>query len=81
VNLDLALAGMRKQAEQETARKENQAVFLRLHVHDDTIEHADIAEPFATLTTPSLPHELGHGAASTTRPPSLPTAAVQIRIK
>jgi hypothetical protein len=35
-------------------RQWNQAPFLRLHVHDDTIKHADIAEPFATLTTPDL---------------------------
>jgi site-specific DNA recombinase len=41
-------------------RQWNQALFLRLHVHDDTIEHADIAEPFATLTTPTLPDELDH---------------------
>jgi hypothetical protein len=45
-------------------RQWNQALFLRLHVHDDTIEHAGIAEPFATLTTPTLPNELDHRAAS-----------------
>lgn len=39
-------------------RQWNQALFLRLHVHNDTIQHADIAEPFATLTTPTLPDEL-----------------------
>jgi site-specific DNA recombinase len=59
-------------------RQWNQALFLQLHVHDDTIQHADIAEPFATLTTPTLPAELDHHAA---RAPSLLTAAVQIRIK
>jgi hypothetical protein len=41
-------------------RQWNQALFLRLDVHDNTIEHADIAEPFATLTTPTLPDELDH---------------------
>lgn len=41
-------------------RQWNQALFLRLHVHDATIQHADIAEPFATLTTPTLPDELDH---------------------
>jgi hypothetical protein len=41
-------------------RQWNQALFLRLHVHDQDIEHAEIAEPFATLTTPSLPDELDH---------------------
>jgi site-specific DNA recombinase len=49
-------------------RQWNQALFLRLHVHNDTIEHADIAEPFATLTTPTLPDELDHHAASTNTP-------------
>jgi site-specific DNA recombinase len=49
-------------------RQWNQALFLRLHVHDDTIEHADIAEPFATLTTTSLTHELDHDAAGTNTP-------------
>ena len=39
-------------------RQWNQALFLRLHVHDQNIEHAEIAEPFATLTTPSLPDQL-----------------------
>jgi site-specific DNA recombinase len=39
-------------------RQWNQALFLRLHIHDQDIEHAEIAEPFATLTTPSLPDEL-----------------------
>ncbi|HEX5309016.1 MAG TPA: hypothetical protein VFW38_08040 [Solirubrobacteraceae bacterium] len=33
-------------------RQWNQALFLRLDVHDENIEHADIAEPFATLTAP-----------------------------
>lgn len=49
-------------------RQWNQALFLRLHVHDDTIEHADIAEPFATLTTPTLPDELDRHATSTNTP-------------
>jgi site-specific DNA recombinase len=53
-----------KNAPGHLRRQWNQALFLRLHVHDDTIEHADIAEPFATLTTPTLPHELDHDAAS-----------------
>ncbi|MGH2879243.1 MAG: recombinase zinc beta ribbon domain-containing protein [Steroidobacteraceae bacterium] len=35
-------------------RQWNQALFLRLHVHDTNIEHADLAEPFATLTAPDL---------------------------
>jgi site-specific DNA recombinase len=39
-------------------RQWNQALFLRLHVHDQNIEHAEIAEPFATLTPPTLPDEL-----------------------
>jgi len=41
-------------------RQWNQALFLRLLVHDQDIQHAEIAEPFATLTTPSLPDELDH---------------------
>jgi hypothetical protein len=52
-------------------RQWNQALFLRLHVHDDTIQHADIAEPFTTLATPNLPNELDdHGpqAASMNTP-------------
>ncbi len=39
-------------------RQWNQALFLRLLVHDQDIEHAEIAEPFATLTVPTLPDEL-----------------------
>ena len=39
-------------------RQWNQALFLRLLVHDQDIQHAEIAEPFATLTTPSLADEL-----------------------
>jgi chromosome segregation ATPase len=49
-------------------RQWNQALFLRLHVHDDTIEHADIAEPFATLTAPTLPDALDRHATSTNTP-------------
>lgn len=52
--------------------------FLRLHVHDDTIEHADIAEQLATLTTPTLPHELDHhehGSREAARSANTPTAA------
>ena len=41
-------------------RQWNQALFLRLLVHDQDIQHAEIAEPFATLTTPSLADELDH---------------------
>jgi chromosome segregation ATPase len=41
-------------------RQWNQALFLRLLVHDQDIQHAEIAEPFATLTTPSLPDELDY---------------------
>ena len=41
-------------------RQWNQALFLRLHVHDQDIQHAEIAEPFATLTTPTLPDHLDH---------------------
>ena len=68
-------------------RQWNQALFLRLHVHDQDIQHAEIAEPFATLTTPSLPDELDNpstshaNAAQANTTPPLSTATVQIRIK
>jgi hypothetical protein len=32
----------------------------RFRERDQDIEHAEIAEPFATLTTPTLPDELDH---------------------
>lgn len=35
-------------------RQWNHAFFLRLHVHDGNIQHADLAEPFATLTAPDF---------------------------
>jgi site-specific DNA recombinase len=41
-------------------RQWNQALFLRLHVHDQDIQHAEIAEPFATLTNPTLATALDH---------------------
>ncbi len=41
-------------------RQWNQALFLRLHVHDQDIQHAEIAEPFATLANPSLATTLDH---------------------
>ncbi len=41
-------------------RQWNQALFLRLHVHDQDIQHADIAEPFATLANPTLATALVH---------------------
>jgi hypothetical protein len=60
-------------------RQWNQAFFLRLHVHDQDIRHADIAEPFATLTAPSLPHALNshqpRGSRRTTRRNAHPTTA------
>lgn len=39
-------------------RQWNQALFLRLLVHDKDIHEAEIAEPFATLATPGLADEL-----------------------
>jgi site-specific DNA recombinase len=39
-------------------RQWNQALFLRLLVHDDDIGQAEIAEPFATLAKPGLAAEL-----------------------
>ncbi len=41
-------------------RQWNQALFLRLHVHDQDIQHAEIAEPFATLANPTLTTALDH---------------------
>jgi site-specific DNA recombinase len=41
-------------------RQWNQALFLRLLVHDQDIQQAEIAEPFATLATPNLANELDH---------------------
>ncbi|MGH3991134.1 MAG: hypothetical protein ACRDSN_01560, partial [Pseudonocardiaceae bacterium] len=36
-------------------RQWNQALFERLLIYDDRVEEADVAEPFATLSDPSLP--------------------------
>ncbi len=40
-------------------RQWNQALFERLLVHDDRIDQAEVAEPFATLANPELPLQLG----------------------
>ena len=45
-------------------RQWNQALFERLLVHDDRIEEAEIAEPFATLADPDLPRQLNSRATS-----------------
>lgn len=58
-------------------RQWNQALFERLLVHDDRIEKAEVAEPFATLTDPDLPQKLD-GTATRAKPPP-PRAAVQMR--
>lgn len=61
-------------------RQWNQAFFLRLHVHDEDIERADIAEPFATLTAPDLDRALdGHhtqGSSRSARRKAHPTTAI-----
>jgi hypothetical protein len=54
-------------------RQWNQAFFLRLDVHDENIEHAEIAEPFATLADPRLARELDrHTSRGHTRQLSAP---------
>jgi hypothetical protein len=47
-------------------RQWNQALFERLLVYDDDIETAEVAEPFATLTDPELPAQLGGEATTQT---------------
>jgi hypothetical protein len=47
-------------------RQWNQALFERLLVHDDRIEQAEIAEPFATLADPGLPGRLDGNATGET---------------
>ena len=58
--LDLLAAGpdAYSKAPGHLRRQWNQALFLRLLVHDEDIQTAEIAEPFATLTTPGLADEL-----------------------
>jgi site-specific DNA recombinase len=58
--LDLLAAGpdAYSKAPGHLRRQWNQALFLRLLVHDKDIHEAEIAEPFATLATPGLADEL-----------------------
>jgi site-specific DNA recombinase len=58
--LDLLAAcpGAYARAPGHLRRQWNQALFLRLLVHDEDIQAAEIAEPFATLATPGLADEL-----------------------
>ena len=47
-------------------RQWNQALFERLLVHDDRVEEAEVAEPFATLADPELPRLLEGSATEET---------------
>ncbi len=47
-------------------RQWNQALFERLLVHDDRIDQAEVAEPFATLADPELPRQLASRATRET---------------
>ena len=47
-------------------RRWNLALFERLLVHDDRVEEAEVAEPFATLADPELPRRLEGNATEET---------------
>jgi len=89
--LDLLAAGpdAHSKAPGHLRRQWNQALFLRLLVHDEDIHEAEIAEPSPRLqrqtsltnsTATSRSRATRRGGASRTAPPLL-TAAVQIRVK